>query len=349
MRAPCRTAPLASRPAVSPPCSSSRPAAPALSTAAAVARGLAARATLGRLPCGTAPSQRALPPHPHSPHPWQPAATGGGSRPGVYCWTVDSVSWLRRSAPRSQYGVPPARPPSPQKPAGMGSVSVSGRSGRAWSPLRVRLRGVAAVGRRPLGPGCSTTPPPLLRAFALVPQMHVRGCPCGLAQTISCARGCQWRGRGGRDATLLLGFPWTSPNWHPTARTLYRYPGCHNAGPRGACGLHAVGGGVAFAPPASGWVRCSLRPPEMGALVEVMLGTVGIALGPLAGVGQDCLGWGAFLWACPFVPLPCCVLHCLLAACSACSFACCITLALSLSCFWSLRGSCGLHQGLRPP
>jgi hypothetical protein len=156
-------------------------------------------------------------------------------------------------------------------------------------------QGRRCVGRRPLGPGCSTTPPPLLRAFARVPQRHVRGCPCGLAQTISCARGCQWRGRGGRDATLLLGFPWTSPNWHPTARTHYRYPGCHNAGPRGACGLHAVGGGVAFAPPASGWVRCSLRPPTLGALVVVLLGTAGIALGPLAGVGQDCLGWGAFL------------------------------------------------------
>ena len=108
--------------------------------------------------------------------------------------------------------------------------------------------------------------------------------------------------------------------------------------------LHAVGGGVAFAPPASGWVRCSLRSPTLGGLVEVRLDIVGIALGPLAGVGQDCLGWGALLVARPFTSLSCCVLHCLLAACPACSFACCITLALSLSrseSAWQLRLASG--------
>lgn len=190
--------------------------------------------------------------------------------------------------------VPPARPPYPQKPAGMGSVS--GRSGRAWSPLRVELRGESPRGAPHLGPGCIITPPPLLRAVALVPQMHVRRCPCGLAQSISCARGCQWRGRGGRDATFLLGFLWTSPKWHPTARPPYRYPGCHNAGPRGACGLHAVGGGVAFAPPASGWVRCSLRPPMLGWLVEVMIVVAGLRWAPSRGWARTALGGVPSSW-----------------------------------------------------
>ena len=34
------------------------------------------------------------------------AATGGGFRPGLYCWTVDSFSQLRRSAPRSVCRLP---------------------------------------------------------------------------------------------------------------------------------------------------------------------------------------------------------------------------------------------------
>jgi hypothetical protein len=87
--------------------------------------------------------------------------------------------------------------------------------------------------------------------------------------------------------------------------------------PRGACGLHAVGGGVAFAPPASGWVLCSLRPPMLGGLVEVRLAIVGIALGPLAGVGQDCHGWGALHRARPFS-----LFTLLCASLSACSLLC---------------------------
>lgn len=166
-RAHCKVAPPASRRAVSPPLSSSRPAAPALSLAAAVALRLAAGSTLGRLPCGTAPS----PARPSPLTPPSPPATAGGDRRRVLAWII--LLGIGRRQPVAAFSaalcVPPARPPHPQKPAGMGSVSCSERSGRAWPHLLVGLRGESLRGAPHLGPGCSITPPPLLRAIALVP------------------------------------------------------------------------------------------------------------------------------------------------------------------------------------
>ena len=113
-----------------PPCSSSRPAAPALSTAAAGARGLAARATLGRLPCGTAPSQRAPPPTPTLP------TRGSRRRPAaglglVYIvgqWTASAGCGVQRRARSTVYRLP--GPPTRRSQRGWGaSASAGGLAG----------------------------------------------------------------------------------------------------------------------------------------------------------------------------------------------------------------------------
>ena len=59
-----------------------------------------------------------------------------------------------------------------------------------------------------------------------------------------------------------------------------------------ACASMLWEGGRLCPPFEFGGVRnCSRRPPALG--VPLVLGLGWIALGPLAGVGQDCLGWGA--------------------------------------------------------
>lgn len=59
-----------------------------------------------------------------------------------------------------------------------------------------------------------------------------------------------------------------------------------------ACASMLWEGGRLCPPCEFGGVRnCSRRPPALG--VPLVRGLGWIALGPLAGVGQDCLGWGA--------------------------------------------------------
>ena len=193
--------------------------------------------------------------------------------------------------------------------------SVSGRSGRAWTPLQVGLRGASLRGAAPLGPGCNITPPLLLRAIALVPQMRVRNVPLRASPDYMLCLAASGEGGGGVGMSLFCWVFCGHPlNGTPQRALLTVIRAATTLVPRGACGLHAVGGGVAFAPPASGWVRCSLRPPMLGWPVEVLLAVVGIALGPLAGVGQVCHGWGALLRARPFSLFT--LLCALLSACS---------------------------------
>jgi hypothetical protein len=185
-RAHCRVALPASRQAVSPPLSSSRPAAPALSLAAAVALRLAAWSTLGRLPCGTAPSQRAPPPSPPPPHPRQPAATGGGFWPGFYCWALDSVSQLRRAAPRFVCRLPGPHTRRSQRGWGASAAArgLAGPGHTSWLDSGASR----CVGRRTWGRVVVYHP---LRCSVPVPwflKCVCAACPCGLAQSTCCAR-----------------------------------------------------------------------------------------------------------------------------------------------------------------
>jgi hypothetical protein len=81
--------------------------------------------------------------------------------------------------------------------------SVSGRSGRAWTPLQVGLRGASLRGAAPLGPGCNITPPLLLRAIALVPQMRVRNVPLRASPDYMLCLAASGEGGGGVGMPLF--------------------------------------------------------------------------------------------------------------------------------------------------
>lgn len=78
---------------------------------------------------------------------------------------------------------------------------------------------------------------------------------------------------------------------------------------------------------------------------------MGLRWAPSRGNRQDCLGWGALAnRGTPFVDyFPCCVLYCLLAARTCLQPLLLHHARLDHLFLGVLRGSCGLHQGSRPP
>lgn len=157
------------------------------STAAAAASGHVALVALCAL--ASQPrhhSLRALPPSPPLVPPAQPAAPGSVGF-GLVSWLVSAASAAASASANAATvsGVPPARPPHRQPASGMGSVS--GRSGRAWTPLRVECRGVALRGAHSLQPGCNVLCPPVAPCRYLGAVKCMRAVPYPAIQTMYCA------------------------------------------------------------------------------------------------------------------------------------------------------------------
>lgn len=184
------------------------------STAAAAARGHVALVALCAL--ASRPRHHSLqapPPSPPLVPPAQPAAPGSVGF-GLVSWLVSAASATasaNAATATAALGVPPARPPHRQPASGMGSVS--GRSGRAWTPLRVECRGVALRGAHYLQPGCNVLCPPVapcrylgtITACALCHIRLARLCiaRCGLGE----GGGLECRAFAGFRRTLLDGSP----------------------------------------------------------------------------------------------------------------------------------------------
>jgi hypothetical protein len=121
----------------------------------------------------------------------------------VLYW-LDSVSHHGRSA---VFGVPPARPPYHQLPAGMGSLS--GRSGRAWTPLWVECRELALPRGAAPAARLYLYHPPVAPCRCPGTQKCVRAVPLRASPDYE-LRDAAWGRAGGREAAALLGFRWWS-------------------------------------------------------------------------------------------------------------------------------------------
>ena len=165
---------------------------------------------------------------------------------------------------------------------------------------------------------------------------------------------CAVRPGGGRGVGTLP-LCWVSgggPLRQLTARPHYRYPGVHRCWSAWRLWPSCCGEGGRLQPPlrAVGLVARSGRPHWARRLCS-RVGLGGIALGPLSGVWPGPLGVGCpRREARPFVAcFPFCVLYCLLAARTCLQPFMLHHARLDHLSLGVLRGSCGLHQGPRPP
>jgi hypothetical protein len=316
----CSAAPPASRRAVRSPPTHSRQPPPAQHCSGCGLEPRGSGHTWGAGLAAPPPSQLALPPPPaFSPRDSRRRPAAGYGLGSLVGWSASATA----PAAAAALGVPPARPPPLQQQPSAGMGSVSGRSGRAWTPLRVRCRGWRCVGRPPCRLVVLYNAPPVApcRCPGAPKCMRAVSAPGhSVLRAAARARAGGWEtwldGTPQRARTTVSGLPLQHANLCP--------PCCGRGGslrpPLRAEGLVARSG----RPPWARWLRFSFRWDCAGPPIG---GTPGL-------LGMGC----ARSRATPLFFSPLCA-SCLPAACSALQLFCCIMRSPPLS-LWIARDNC---------